>query len=155
MAATCAVCMAPIIKGVDKFAISGTEVIHARCVGAGATVGTRRKLRIIEQTQTIDNLRSEIGSHLVAAREERVRRAGVESREADYRRQRDEARRERDEAMAARDAAVREVGLRQALGIVARADPAPRTEVVPVPEQANDDRDASEIRFSLLEIDEP
>lgn len=161
MAAQCAVCLSPITKA-DKFAISGTEVMHTRCVG-GQTIGTITKLRLIERNAQIAALRDEMRHTLalsadVAATERAAKEAiaktllaardehrAVQHQVDVYRNQRDAARRDRDEAYALRDAARSEPAAAPA------APPAP----VATPAPANDDRDPAEIRFSLLEIDKP
>ena len=156
MAATCAVCLTPIVKA-DKFVITGSEVTHAVCLGR-QTIGTKRRLKIIEQTAEIAELRTQVAALQATGvrvlREESLRRQQAELRESDYRRQRDEARRERDQALADRDAAQREARLHQALGPAPARPISPPADAPPVqaPVPAKDGRDDAEIRFSLLEI---
>lgn len=176
MAATCAACAAPIVKGGDPFVLLGTEVVHRKCLGA-QTKTTRLLLRLKDWRTAIKNLGAQLAAaklevqdsrHAMASMDasmESLRRREIEkdlailnlrktardteARELEYKRQRDEARRERDEARAQLEAARREAALHQTIQGATRTVEPKSTETPP----ANDDRDPSEVRFSLLEID--
>lgn len=167
MPATCAICLVPIGKG-EKFALVETEVVHRRCIAsptARQTILTRARLTAVEAERQREAYRIALQSERAHGENLARARAAEATELANLRyaldRMRDErdsvktrldlARRERDEAMAARDAARREAALHQTIQ-AARADPAPAPEI---PVVAKDDRDAAEIRFSLLELDEP
>lgn len=166
MPAVCAVCLEPIVRG-DKFMAVGTEVIHQQCV-VGKTQGTRQRLQIIdlqhdlaqlriqldEQTKRNARLYAEAERLIVEHAEYRRDRADRLTREIaikdDYREQRDTARRERDALRGELELARREL-------LAVRSAPVLPVPVAPVatpaPEPVKDERDASEIRFSLLDLD--
>lgn len=176
MAATCAACAAPIVKGGDPFVIVGTEVVHRRCLGA-ETKTTRLLLRLKDWRGALKKLGAQLAAAQLEVADKRAAMASVnggmeslrkqaidkdlaiinlrktareaEARELEYKRQRDEARRERDEARAQLEAARREAALHQTIQGATRTVEPKSTETPP----ANDDRDPSEVRFSLLEID--
>lgn len=176
MPATCAACAGPIVKGGDPFVIVGTEVVHRKCLGA-QTKTTRLVLRLKDWRTTIKNLSAQLASAMLEVEDKRaqvssmsaamesmrkreidkdlaivnLRKAArdAEAREDEYRRQRDTFRRERDEARAQVEAARREAALHQTIQGATRIPDAKSTDTPP----ANDDRDPSEVRFSLLEID--
>lgn len=178
MAATCAACAAPIVKGGDPFVIVGTEVVHRKCLGA-RTKTTRLVLRLKDWRAAIKTLGAQLAAaqlevqdsrHAVASMDagmESMRKREIdkdlaiinlrktardaEHRESEYRRQRDEARRERDEARVQLEAAQREVALHQTIQGATRTAEPKSTETPP----ANDDRDPFEVRCSLLEIEPP
>jgi hypothetical protein len=174
----CAACLGPITSA-TPFALAGTEVFHVACVKAGGivrSVGNRRKQRLIELRAEIDQLRID-QAQVVQLREQLKRHdrdhermieaeravarltrqaAEGEMREAEYRRQREEARRERDAANAAAEAARRELQLERELrrGVPVSQAPAATTATEGSSEARVDDgKDATEKRFSLLELD--
>lgn len=150
----------------DQFVLSGTEVFHLRCVkarGTSASVGnrTRQQLadvrgeiaRMEERQRRIENDADRLAAAIAPLNAELD---ASRAREAEYRRQRDEAHRERDrlnaeriEAIAARDSARRELALIQHLAQQATVAPAAPAD----PVQQDDGKDATEKRFSLLELD--
>lgn len=169
MAGQCAVCLRPI-AGKDSFALVGTEAVHRACVqlltsGHAMTKGTQQQQRIIElegqvrqshhlverlkiAEQKMSNLERQFAS-MGAVNDQYARDlADGMRREAEYRTQREQARRERDEAVAAREAAKRELALHQQIS--GRQTP-PVQEGSAQP--ADDGKDATEKRFSLLELD--
>lgn len=165
--ASCALCMQPIV-GSQKFALSGSEVFHRECVvshGTVNSVGNRRRLRIVELEGQVAQLeialRGAQAREQTAAEELRIHRQratdalrnsnSITEQRDEYRRQRDEARRERDEANAARDAARRELALHQTLSGAQQHAPPAQSASDPAPQ--DDGKDATEKRFSLMELD--
>lgn len=163
-AVVCAVCAKPIAKP-QKWKISGTEVFHEACVVAYGTAGSlshRQQRQIADLRADIERLRYEVESEKHKAAHERANakriaderdRQGNELGQAlvdvrAYRLRMEEARRDRDEATAQRDAARREAQLHQTIQ-GAPAAPAP----ISTPEVAKDERDATEVRYSLMELD--
>jgi len=160
----CAVCVAEIL-GDEKFVLAGTEVFHVRCVKAKGTlssVGNRRKAMLSElktqmatlesraqiaeaRARSIESSREIAQAELVRVKEQLYEHTRLVD---DYREQRDRARRERDEAVAARDAARRENALMQQVG-----HQTPQTPTSSDPAAQDDGKDATEKRFSLLELD--
>lgn len=164
MAATCAVCLTPIMKP-EKFVLSGTEVFHARCVVAYGTTNSvvnKQRQQAADLRAQIERLRYELEHEKQRADHERTvaqRIAGERERMGNdlgvalsdarsWRVRMEEARRERDEAVAARDASRREALLHQTIQGTPVA-PA----VAATPEPVKDERDSTEVRFSLLELD--
>lgn len=180
MAKTCASCLAPIAKG-QAFVIAGTEVFHRKtwCIqNIAASVGTERKLRIVELETMVGRLRNE-------ARQDADRRLDEQARiyndvtcklrrDLDAQRSRDLAMdsaradqisrltRERDQLAAELRRLHGEIALRQAIGsradqpttvtvtaVAISATPAPE---IP-PEPVTPAKDDAEQRFSLLELD--
>jgi hypothetical protein len=163
MPGVCAACLISLGNG-EKFVLMGTEVVHPGCVGR-QTERTKLLMRLNEETRRAGNLAIEERRQremAVAADREHLR-VSAELREVketmrrrfhledEYRAQRDNARAERDRAFALRDealraaeAARREAALHQTLG------PAPAAPATP---EVKDERDPSEIRFSLLDLD--
>lgn len=173
MAASCAACLLPIAKG-DKFVLSGTEVFHGRCtmrVGTTRSIRARLELRVIEVERDLSLVRDQLENQRTATASEREIARRTE-------RERDGIDRELRVARAARDAALRDSTYWQERGRAekadgdrlaaalradlarARADLAAaqaRRPLEPTEGQqvAKEDRDATEIRFSLLELDKP
>lgn len=167
MAAVCAGCTRPI-TGRQKFVLSGSEVFHRECVHLIPESKywkmkqeiLRMRTEIEEERARAARLRTEVNDlerDVANMRESRNRErenAARFQRETlrasnDLQTSNDRAgrmRSERDAAVARAEAAEREVALHRALGPVTQP-----TEPTP----AKDDRDASEIRFSLLELDKP
>lgn len=168
MAIVCASCLQPIDAGQKQFVLAGTEVFHRRCatnianshaerqrqriieLGADAQKWRNESERLLRQLEdygrdldtTRDNLRksgdelSRLGMTLLDTRS--AQRAELERKDttiADLTRQRDAAR--------------REAQLHQAISNTPPRDPSP-----PSTPAENDDRDASAVRFSLLELDD-
>lgn len=170
MAAACAVCLAPIGRG-EKFVLVGTEVIHPYCV-VGHTKSTKQRLHIIDLEHEISQMRIELeesGRRAAQAVKDMNRMVQDEARDYErlrdrleaemarveaYRRDRDEARVQRDQSRAELEQVRRELVVARMTPVVA---PAPAATVVTsagsTSEPAKDDRDASEIRFSLLDLD--
>lgn len=166
MAATCAACLSPIAAG-DRFVLSGTEVFHRTCArGINRSQRTRMELRILElerelaaERAAVQNLRGAADAELNIAR--KIKRE-VEGMDRDLR-----------VARAGRDAALRDSAYWQerhaaaerskallrseidALTEAARVRVAPPPQGGETPAATKDDRDATEIRFSLLELDKP
>jgi hypothetical protein len=151
--ATCAICLQPIVTRNDV-RVFGTEVMHRACAASGQeTIGSRQRAQIAElrlalaaaqegerrQTIFYQQMRHRAENAIRSARlaDERVDNAGAE---------RDLAVEREVRATIARDAAIRE---RDA----ARADLAKRNPDVVLPTPAEDTRDGSVIRYSLLELD--
>lgn len=172
MSAVCAACRTPIAKG-EKFVLQRTEVFHERCVTRSArSVRAELELRLAGLEGDIAQLRYEVESTKATAdhnfkvaeriRAERDRLADqLRSRESNLRavqRQRDRERADREQLERdlrdVRDAVER---MRAAQPPVAPAAPvtAPTgSPQVPTPAQEEtDSRDATEIRFGLLELD--
>lgn len=176
--ALCAVCVKPITKD-QEFVISATEVFHLVCVKAHGTqksLGNRRRAKLAEEraknaevTQQVEFLRTRIDElnryqrdhdRMITAEREVARLtlelAQIGARDVDYRRQRDAMRVERDAANAALAAANREILLvRTMIGdTVNRTAPLPtQTQTQADPAAQDDGKDATEKRFSLLELD--
>ena len=165
----CAVCVAPIQKN-EEFVLGGTEVFHLRCVkarGTAASVGNRRKARLVELQGENAQLRTDLeyarGQLERLGRDDRrhelerevsrlkLQLADLAEREEEYRRTRTEARRERDIANLALDTATREIALLRTLGPSRTSTPTPTEQADPAPQ--DDGKDATEKRFSLLELD--
>lgn len=171
----CAACIQPITKD-EQFVLSGTEVFHLACVKARGTltsVGNRRKAALASLTARARELEaniSEFSARLDAAQREHDRMVKAErevarletqlaqtrERELEYRRQRDHAHHDRDQmnadrldALAARDSARRELALIQHLAQQATAP----LQLPDDPVKREDGKDATEQRFSLLELD--
>lgn len=154
MPATCAICLQPIVAGNDV-RVFGTEVMHRACASSGrATVGTRlqqenAKLRsdLVEAQERARRLE---GDWAIVRKNDSVRSAAalrvVEQHLF-------EALGDRDAARAAEATTGRL--LTQALRErdEARAELARRTQAPDVSPPAEDERDATEIRFSLLDMD--
>lgn len=163
MSARCAACEEPIDRG-EKFVLTGTEVFHRRCAaGIRRSVRTRLELRLIDLERDIATARAEIMELKRQTTDERDRtRDAVRTRlviEDDLRvarAARDAALRdsaywrERGESLATELARIR--GELETARAAARPPP-PVTTAETAP--AKDDRDATEIRFSLLELDKP
>lgn len=156
MSASCAICLAPIPTG-TKFVITGSEVVHPACARSGRVTQVwllRRELaRAVEQ--------SERSATTAARAVETTTRATAEAVQlrADLAEMRRTLKRTATEGKRARDQVLKEQALREA-DRQAHADeleelrrssglPAPR----PSP-QSTTMRDDTEIRFSLLELDE-
>lgn len=182
MAAVCAACLEPITRG-DPFVLSGTEVFHRSCSrDIASSLGARMKLeiqrlkgevlrerkdgaaaRVAAQSAEFDERRlldriAKLESDLASAKEQRetdvsTRRA-AERANAQLARERtrlsenldavERLTRNQADTIAARDAEI--TRLRNELITVAK-------DKIPLPVDA-DPRDATEIRFSLLELDE-
>jgi CRISPR/Cas system-associated endonuclease Cas1 len=147
--ASCAVCRHPIARRADV-CVQDTEVIHRGCAG-GATVRQKLEHELAESMRTAEQLtRAALLAQELAASRLRQLSSAVAGRAADNtdnaREQRELLRRARDAESTARrmeaerDAARRELALYQATA-------------APQPQPERDERDASEVRFSLLEID--
>jgi hypothetical protein len=149
--ATCAICLQPIVARNDV-RVFGTEVMHRACATSGQdTIGQRQLREIAELRSALISARESERRQLVAVQQERRRALNSEraARMADERV--DNAGLERDEAVSrqvqaevARDAAIRERN-------AARAEVAKRT--ASEPSHTEDQRDATVIRMSLLDMD--
>lgn len=158
MPGVCAVCRVPLAKG-EKFVMQASEVVHARCVG-GQTMATRLKLDNIEARRQLEEIRGDVRraqNELMASRLEakdlRAELKAALATRGDYKDQRDAARRERDQAIAERDAARREAALHQTIQQSIPVTPAAGPASAPAPDKPRDDRDPTEVRFSLLDLD--
>lgn len=172
MAATCAACLGPIAKG-ERFVLSRTEVFHARCVTAIAR-SMRAKLeqevirlghdvsqladdqrRLTETANAASRRADSVSRLLEREREEGAAKFRASERAKDAAiRDRDISRARADQLETERDAARRELAVMRQYGTA--TTPAPAATPAPAPtavEPAKDQRDDSEIRFSLLEID--
>jgi hypothetical protein len=164
MAASCAACLAPIATG-ERFVLSGTEVFHRTCArGINRSKATRLELRVTELERDLQLARN----NLAASRGFGESRAQLADR---IQRDKDAVDRDLQKARAARDAALRDSSYWQErfaaaerLLVRTRADadaaeairarpPPPPPQGSENPPVAKDDRDATEIRFSLLELD--
>lgn len=177
--ATCAICLTPIAGG-QKMKIIDTEVIHATCaihLVHHRTRGQRDRVaveqlaadlererrafadanhraatadaRAKELERQVSNLRANEG-HVVDNLEGVLREVDALKHDREgYRRARDRIRVERDAAIVERDAARRELALHQTIG----AGIAPQTAPSGSGSPQTPERDATEIRFSLLELD--
>jgi hypothetical protein len=173
MAATCAACLTEISKG-DPFVLSGTEVFHRRCSRQiERSIGARQRMviadlkaKVLEErrigaearidAQSAESRVAELERDLVQAKrragEEQARSNRAELAETnlqrDLRVQRTAATLERNNFLRELDQ-LRSENQRLSSEVLRRAK-----DDLPVPAQT-DLRDATEIRFSLLEIDEP
>ena len=157
MAGACAVCRQPFSKA-DKFVLVGSEAVHPVCVASlQRSVVNRLKKQLVEMGGAFDASQVEIQrlrQHAAdSAREcDRLRR-DLEHVKADHHRVQQQLRdseannitlaRERDTARRERDAARAEAALHQVLSGARE-----------VTEGKKDDRDATVVRFSLLELDD-
>lgn len=170
MAATCAVCMQPIVDRAD-FLIHRTEVVHKRCVRVLHDTHASRQAREIaqleaelrgvhEDTRRLDNqrideiARLEKETHRLREELRRAERRAIQAEsttgvtDAAARRDRDDALRQLDTAIRERDAARREAQLHQTI----QGSPTRTPEVATTPAKT-DSRGDAEVRFSLLELD--
>ncbi len=173
MAAQCAACLEPILKG-DRFVLSGTEVFHGRCAirrGTAASENQRLKQRVIAAETEARLSREQLSFQDRELAAERKRIAELKSLNADADRDYKRMRQERDSAWAdvrywreraltmevERDQARRELAIeRQYPAQQPAAVPAPAVAAAPpvsTPDQAKDDLDDAAKRFSLLELD--
>lgn len=151
MGGSCAACLQPLVHGV-KYVLVGTEVIHSSCARAGMqTLVQKLQSQLSLARQESARWQSEAATARYELRianalgdELETARSGV----ARLERQAARMLQERNEALAARDAAKRELALRDAIGTPRVATP-DATET----QRAEDKRDATEVRFSLLELD--
>lgn len=153
MPATCAICLNPIVARNDV-RVFGTEVMHRACAMSGReTIGQRQERELAEMRCALVTAQEGERRQSVALHQER-RRAMNSQRAAVLADERlDNAGAERDEAVSRqvraemeRDAALRERN-------VARAELVKRTPAPDSTPSTADDSNASEIRFSLLELD--
>lgn len=154
MPATCAICLQPIVARNDV-RVFGTEVMHTACARSGReTIGTRLqqenatlRSNLVEAQELARRLEADWAT---VRRNDSARSAAalrvVEQHLAD-------AIVDRDAARAAENTAGR--FLTQALRErdEARAELARRTPAPDVSPPVEDERDATEIRFSLLDLD--
>jgi hypothetical protein len=175
MAATCAACLRPIIKGGHPFVLSGTEVFHRACAQSiERSIATKQKLEIqrlksaeLESRREAANARIEtqVAQNNARESEQNTQRAMDQlAVERELRRAAEAQRRAADRATERAAQARREVedDLTSVRGQLTAArneilrlqNEAIRnaTDQLPVPPVA-DSRDATEIRFSLLELD--
>lgn len=162
MAAVCAICEQALITG-QRFRIEGCEVMHAQCARSGLPTRTGRLL--VDQANAI-------AGHLRAMRELGERLRTIEQQTESTRREnRTHERTIRDlrtqlaTALRERDTARSEAALHQTIAAVPDAPPVAAPVAAPpaiptaspnvsqaTPAPAQDERDGSEIRFSLLEL---
>jgi len=152
MPATCAICLQSIIAGNDV-RVLGTEVMHRSCAFSGQeTIGQRYQRELADLRSKLVSAQESQRRQAVALQQERQRALNSEqaARMADERV--DNAGLERDEAVSrqvqaevARDAAIRERN-------AARAELVKHTSAPELP-QTEDQRDATVIRMSLLDLD--
>lgn len=148
----CAACLLPLVPG-GKFLLSGTEVFHPACVRASGTEDSlanrlRRQLveqerRVAEASLSVQKARDAVATikRELDRRDDRIedlltRVGAAENRRATLERLIEEVRQERDQA-------VRELAAQRAVKPATTGDPQP-----------TEQRDATEIRFSLLELDD-
>jgi hypothetical protein len=151
MPATCAICLLPIVARNDV-RVFGTEVMHRGCAASGrVTVGARQQTTVAELRAALASAQ-EGERRLLLLRQQDQARVDRSIHLADQRV--DNAGAERDLAVARevratieRDAAVRE---RDTLRVELMKRTPPPTAVHQEPE---DTRDATTIRFSLLDMD--
>ena len=157
MAAQCAICAEPIVKGV-KFVLAGTEVFHDRCAafrGTHTSIGNRRHQQLVDLEAKVaafwrqqDELQTQLRvlkDKVVKETERLVQR--IEDADANtnsWRRRYEAARADLERAEVERDQARRELAVARQYGMPAATTPEPKPA---------DTRDATEIRFSLLETD--
>jgi hypothetical protein len=152
MPATCAICLQSIVA-LNDVRVFGTEVMHRTCASSGQeTIGQRHQRELADLRRELVSTQESLRRQALAFQQEQRRAQNSEraARIADERC--DNARHERDEAVSrqvqaevARDAAIRERN-------AARADLAKRTSAPESP-QIEDQRDATVIRMSLLDMD--
>lgn len=172
--ATCAACRKPIRNG-QKIALSGPEVFHRECAMGGTTesIGNKLRARALELQAELDRKTSDL--ERVRAELDNLRRINTDAHKDNARLQRDvdaariqlskmrdayelandDANRiivQRDNARRERDAALSHVALLETL---ARSVPVAPVVVTPDVTEREDTRDASEVRFSLIELDKP
>lgn len=168
--ASCAVCGGAITKG-GGFVLVGCEVVHKSqfCLSrAGETKNAKLAAKLAETKRELEYTEEDLGA--IRQQLQRAARAGEEAMAAINRVRHDEAQRERDlfdykrrlnvttierdNAIEERDAARREAALHQMLAREPHAPAATSTTPppAPAPEPQTDEKDASEIRFSLLEL---
>lgn len=157
MAAQCAICAEPIVKG-TKFVLAGTEVFHDRCAafrGTHTSIGNRRHQQLVdleaqtagfrrqyEETQT--QLRV-IKERVTKEMERAIQRAeDAETNLNSWRRRYELTRADLERMEVERDQARRELAVARQYGVPAPAAPE---------QKPADTRDATEIRFSLLDLD--
>lgn len=155
MSAQCAICLLPIERG-GKFVLAGTEVFHDLCAaqkGTHTSVGNQRRQRLsyleaayaehrrnLEEQQTTlrvlkDKVNEEMEHQVAATRD-------MEASANSWRRRYENARLDVDRLTVERDRAMRELAVARQAGVTTTPESKP-----------TDTRDATEIRFSLLEID--
>lgn len=146
MPATCAICQQPIIARNDV-RVSGTEVMHRACAMSGQeTVGSRQSREIADLRVALATAREGARQQLIF-HQKQVHRAERAEREIA------EAIADRDAARAAEAAADRLVTQALRERDEARTQLAQRTQALDVSPSSEDSRDATEIRFSLLDMD--
>lgn len=147
MGATCAVCLQPIVTRNDV-RVSGTEVMHRACAATGQeTIGWRNKRELAD-------LRAQLAQAQGGVARQRDTLARVRAANRELERLLTEANCDRDLAQAsqaqAADAMAELLQERDAaLAELAKRPPAQPSTVAP----EEDQRDATEQRFSLLELD--
>lgn len=170
MAAQCAACLEPIIKG-ERFVLSGTEVFHGRCAirkGTAASENARLRQRVIaaEAETRITREQLQFQDRELAAERKRITELKGHHADADrdYKRMRQERDTARSDASfwkrraelyeVERDQARRELAIeRQYPAQQTQAPAPPPPQPVATSDQAKDDLDDAAKRFSLLELD--
>lgn len=176
--ATCAICQLELHRG-DGIALAGSEAFHKACVrdhGIANSVVNRLKAKLLEVEALAVRQRDELRNKLDSVTEQlrksgrrvsdmtseieayrtidtqleikKAELAGVRHELSALRAEFRELEAEGDILIAERDSARREAALHQLL-----AQNAPLVAKVITPEPV-DDRDATEVRFSLLELDD-
>ena len=162
--ATCAVCLSPILEP-QRFVVDGTEVLHRACAQASHTTVLQRAQRAtaaaLHEAANAQRRELELRSK-VATLEGRIARyeADLSSIRRDMRvalRHHGITRTERDTAIDERDAARREAALYQTLAAARQGTPsvssAPDSTASSAGPVAPAERDPTEQRMSLLELD--
>jgi len=174
--AYCSVCGGVVVRG--DISLAGSEVFHKACIRTHGTASSelnraKTKALTADQTRHADAV---VHQQVLERRDAIIRDLNAENRELraenlklemELARQRltvvaqraeiteaegnvQDAERERDQAIAARDAAIREAALHQT---IQRSSPvSSQRDMVTVPVEV-DDRDPTEVRFSLLDLD--
>jgi len=158
LAATCAACL-DAISPREKFVLSGTECFHARCAmtrGTAQSVRRRLELEIIDHRAAIERLRADLTSERSTARHERQVTARIAKERDELSAEVRDAARQREQLIDIHRTAERRLTAEYERVLVER-DQARREIAVlrdhPDSKPENTDRDATEIRFSLLELD--
>ena len=161
MAAQCAICAEPIVKGM-KFVLAGTEVFHDRCAafrGTHTSIGNTRHQHLVDleaknaafwrQQDELQTQLRVLKDKVVKETERLVQR--IEDADANtnsWRRRYELTRTDLERTEVERDQARRELAVARQYGLPPASAPATTPEQKPA-----DTRDATEIRFSLLDLD--
>lgn len=169
MTAICASCMKPIVKGVGRFVLSGTEAFHTHCAsGIQRSLSVRQSERIAQLEQDAERTRRDLDAarhqsdRLRIAHEhalnDRLRlQCALENATEDrhrIQRELDRQRADLERVTAERNAARTEAALHQTLAAANVTRTTHGTGTTGDNEKVTpDSRDAAEIRAAMLELD--